>query len=132
MANTEKKVVIDNNWYISFLIKKDDSQLNVVLSYYDIELIISNDLVDELRNTITRKKFRQYFSIEYANSFVDRLLQTASLINVTTPLQNWCRDIKDNYLLALSKDSNANYLITGDGDLLTLEKFENTQIVTLP
>ncbi|MEH2030170.1 MAG: hypothetical protein V7K67_10930 [Nostoc sp.] len=37
---------------------------------------------------------------------------------------------KDNYLLALSKDSDANFLLTGDQDLLEIAKFENTEIVT--
>ena len=41
-----------------------------------------------------------------------------------------CRDPKDNFLLALAKDSKADYLITGDSDLLTLEQFETTKIVT--
>jgi len=58
--------------------------------------------------------------------------QRAIFVNVTTPLQNWCRDVKDNYLLALSKDADADYLITGDKDLLVLKQFENTLIVTLP
>lgn len=40
-----------------------------------------------------------------------------------------CRDPKDNYLLALAKDSQANFLITGDGDLLTLTSFEGTEIL---
>jgi len=57
--------------------------------------------------------------------------QRAIFVNVTTPLQNWCRDVKDNYLLALSKDADADYLITGDKDLLVLKQFENTLIVTL-
>ena len=42
-----------------------------------------------------------------------------------------CRDPKDNYLLALAKDSNADYLITGDTDLLVLKEFEKTKIVKL-
>jgi uncharacterized protein len=41
-----------------------------------------------------------------------------------------CRDPKDNYLLALAKDSSADFLITGDRDLLVLERFDRTQIVT--
>ncbi len=41
-----------------------------------------------------------------------------------------CRDTKDNFLLALAKDGNADFLITGDKDLLVLEKYENTQILT--
>lgn len=40
-----------------------------------------------------------------------------------------CRDVKDNYLLALAKDTNAHFLITGDEDLLVLSKFGNTQII---
>ena len=34
-----------------------------------------------------------------------------------------CRDPKDNYLLALAKDAKADFLITGDQDLLVLKIF---------
>jgi len=40
-----------------------------------------------------------------------------------------CRDLKDNYLLSLAVDSKADFLITGDYDLLILEKIENTNII---
>ena len=42
-----------------------------------------------------------------------------------------CRDPKDNFLLALAKDAGADYLITRDDDLLILQKFESTAILTL-
>jgi uncharacterized protein len=42
-----------------------------------------------------------------------------------------CRDEDDNFLLALAKDSKADFLITGDKDLLVLKQFENTSILTL-
>lgn len=35
-----------------------------------------------------------------------------------------CRDEKDNYLLALAKDSQADFLMTGDKDLLVLQLVE--------
>jgi predicted nucleic acid-binding protein len=38
---------------------------------------------------------------------------------------------KDNFLLALAKDGKAHYLLTGDKDLLDLEKFGKTRIVTI-
>lgn len=44
---------------------------------------------------------------------------------------NVCRDWKDNFLLALSKDAKADYLISGDKDLLDLRKFGKTKILTL-
>lgn len=43
---------------------------------------------------------------------------------------NFCRDEKDNFLLNLAVDGNADYLITGDKDLLVLEKIEKTKILT--
>jgi uncharacterized protein len=42
-----------------------------------------------------------------------------------------CRDSKDNFLLALAKDGKADYLLTGDKDLLELVQFGNTRIETL-
>ncbi|MGG7664755.1 putative toxin-antitoxin system toxin component, PIN family [Dyadobacter sp. BHUBP1] len=42
-----------------------------------------------------------------------------------------CRDPKDNFLLALALDSNADFLITGDADSLVIEQIGKTRIITL-
>jgi putative PIN family toxin of toxin-antitoxin system len=42
-----------------------------------------------------------------------------------------CRDDKDNFLLALANDGKASHLITGDKDLLVLEKLNETEILTI-
>lgn len=55
--------------------------------------------------------------------FID-LLQVESFVTV-------CRDPKDNFLLALAKDGKADYLLTGDKDLLALIKFGKTKIKTI-
>ena len=62
---------------------------------------------------------------------VSRLQSVAELIEVHSIIEV-CRDPKDNFLLALAKDGSADYLITGDKDLLIMKEFENTKIVTLP
>lgn len=56
--------------------------------------------------------------------------QATILVNIKSEI-NLCRDVKDNFLLSLAKDSNSDYLITGDMDLLILEKVGKTKIVTL-
>ena len=40
-----------------------------------------------------------------------------------------CRDPKDNYLLGMAISSNADYLISGDSDLLDLREIEDTRII---
>jgi len=54
----------------------------------------------------------------------------AIFIEVTSEI-NTCRDPKDNFLLSLSVDGNATYLLTGDKDLLIMKKFGKTKIITI-
>ncbi|MBX3242605.1 MAG: putative toxin-antitoxin system toxin component, PIN family [Chitinophagaceae bacterium] len=42
-----------------------------------------------------------------------------------------CRGPKDNFLLSLSVDGNADLLLTGDRDLPELGKFGGTTIITI-
>ena len=51
------------------------------------------------------------------------------LIRVESKI-NECRDPKDNFLLSLSVDGKADFLVTGDSDLLVLGKIEKTKIVS--
>jgi predicted nucleic acid-binding protein len=39
--------------------------------------------------------------------------------------------VKDNFLLSLAKDSNSNYLLSGDKDLLEIQKLGKTKIITM-
>lgn len=55
--------------------------------------------------------------------FID-LIKVKSIVKV-------CRDPRDNFLLALAKDGSADYILTGDKDLLDLVKFGKTQIKTI-
>ena len=72
MENTGIRVVIDTNWYVSFLFKKGASRINTVLLNYEIEIVISSDLIKELINITQREKFRKYFSAEDARLFIER------------------------------------------------------------
>jgi uncharacterized protein len=51
------------------------------------------------------------------------------LVKVTS-VTDVCRDKKDNYLLALSKDGGADLLVTGDEDLQVLGSFGKTVILS--
>ena len=56
------------------------------------------------------------------DAFID-LIDVQSIVTI-------CRDPKDNFLLALAKDSKADYLLTGDNDLLDIKNFGKTKIIT--
>lgn len=130
MAKSNTSIILDTNWYISYLIKSSDSRLTTILNEEDINIISSDKLIEELRSKIHSKKFRKYFSIVEAEQFIELLKEVTLLYNPTSSIEI-CRDPKDNFLLAPAKDSKADFLITGDKDLLVLKQFENTSIITL-
>ena len=57
------------------------------------------------------------------------LIKAMEIIEPVTHVEI-CRDPDDNKFLECAKDSHALYIISGDKDLLIIEKFENVQIVT--
>ncbi|HEX9827678.1 MAG TPA: putative toxin-antitoxin system toxin component, PIN family [Flavobacteriaceae bacterium] len=122
-----KKIILDTNLWISFLITKKFSQLDELIENKKITLIFSDELIEEFIDVVSRPKFKKYFSKKDIEKILEYFDQFGELIKVKSDIQI-CRDEKDNFLLNLSIDSKANYLITGDKDLLALEKIENTKI----
>lgn len=94
-----------------------------------VVLIFSNELLEEFIDVVSRPKFKKYFSKKDIEKFLAYFDQYGELKKVTSDIK-LCRDEKDNFLLNLSVDSKADFLITGDKDLLILDKVVKTKIVT--
>ena len=127
----EISVVIDTNWWISLFLSKYKSPLTDLFLNKKLIVYRSYYLTQEICNVVIRPKFKGLFSINYFEDFIERYEKSTTLINVISRLA-LCRDEDDNFLLALAKDAKADFLITGDKDLLVLKKFEITSILTLP
>lgn len=62
MPNHKDKVVIDTIW-ISFLLSKNNSKLEDLLSEKLIVLLFREELVNEFTEVAKRPKFKKYFSL---------------------------------------------------------------------
>ena len=123
-----KKIILDTNLWISFLISKKFKSIDNLIENKKITLIFSDELISEFIEVVNRPKFEKYFSKNDIEKILDYFDQYGKLIEVKSEIKI-CRDEKDNFLLNLSIDSKADYLITGDNDLLVLEKIERTKIM---
>ena len=123
------KIIIDTNLWISFLIGKQLASLKSLLVEQTIQPILSEQLLQEIILVTQRPKLKKYFPQSKVNELIELLKIIGLTINIHSKI-TLCRNAKDNYLLALAKDSQANFLITGDKDLLELQQFESTKIVT--
>jgi putative PIN family toxin of toxin-antitoxin system len=124
------RIIIDTNLWVSFLLTKQFSFLDDFLENGKIQLIFSQDFLDEFVDVINRPKLRKYFSDENLDLILETIEQYAEFITVNSNI-NVCRDPKDNFILSLAKDGSADYLITGDQDLLVIKRFEKTEIITI-
>ena len=122
-------IVLDTNLWISYLISNRLIKLDLLLAEGKARLIFSEELLQEFLEVAGRPKFRKYFSEDDIRELLDLFEYYGNLVEVVSVV-DICRDPKDNFLLALAKDSRADYLITGDNDLLDLKEFESTKIVT--
>lgn len=123
------RVVLDTNLWISFLISSRYNQIDKLIEDHKIILLFSNESLEEFIDVVSRPKFKKYFSKREIKKVLEYFDQFGELIKVKSDIKI-CRDEKDNFLLNLCVDAKADYLITGDKDLLILEKIDNTVILT--
>ena len=115
------KVIVDTNIWISFLIGKNLKGLQNQIDSQFIKIISCNEQLHELADVFNKPKFKKYFTHDQITEFFELFDEFSELIAIKT-VSNICRDPKDNYLVSLAIDSKADFLITGDKDLLELEK----------
>lgn len=129
MQNKTSRIIIDTNLWISFLITKDFTKLDDIIFSRKCILVFSQELLEEFLAVAKRPKFRRFFSPSDIEDILETIEEYADFVNVTTTVEV-CRDPKDNFLLSLSIDGKADYLLTGDKDLLDLKTFSTTTIIT--
>jgi putative PIN family toxin of toxin-antitoxin system len=127
-----KKVVLDTNVLISALIQR--SYPNLIL--YDfvierqVELCISDDLIEEYLDMLNRPKFSKYPDFGIKAEFV--LSQILEISKKFEPKEqiDIISDKDDNKILELAVESNADFIITGNTNDFTMNCFRNTKIVS--
>ena len=101
-----------------------ESIMEVCLSEH--EIVLSDDLFDEILRNLRLK-------IKLPTNIVDNiceLLREHANISIPEPLaSDVCRDPDDIKILGLAVASNADYIVTGDKDLLILKNFQDIPIL---
>ncbi len=128
-TKTKHRIVIDTNLWISFLLTSDYSKIDPLFSSKYIVLLFSQELIDEFIEVAQRPKFRKYFSLADLEDLLTKVRTKAEFISITSNI-DICRHPNDNFLLALAQDGKATHLITGDKDLLVLQKIGKSKIIT--
>ena len=129
------RVVIDTNVLISglFGIKNSPSfQILLALRSQKIILVTSPIILAEVEEVISRERIikRTKMSVDERADFLDKLIERSDITAGKQLLQLVGSDVKDDKFLACGFEAKADYIITGDEDLLVLKEYKGTKIIT--
>ena len=121
------RVVIDTNVYISSLLFKGKAREVYDACIANTEVFISDFIIVELSDKL-HAKFS--VSLKTVRDIIKSILSVVEKTTITSTLPNVCRDKDDNHILQLCETVSADFLITGDKDLLVLVNYKSTQILS--
>jgi putative PIN family toxin of toxin-antitoxin system len=96
-----------------------------------IKLVMSDDLLTEFVDAISRPRFRRYIKRNRLKKFRRVLLQKAEFSTVKIHLPQVTVDPDDNIVVETAYSANAKYIVSGDKHLLTLMEFKGIKVVTI-
>ena len=124
------RIILDTNVLISAIFFDTGNEAKILDQVIKGEaaLVSSLDTLQELRETLAAPRF-QLTTLEVLNIF--QLIVSISEIVLAPPnAEVKCRDTDDQKFLDCAAGGNADFLITGDGDLLEIRRLGRTKIIT--
>lgn len=123
-------MVLDTNVLISaHLLENSVSKKALDLAFRNCSVLYSEETIKEFEFVIQRSKFDRFLTKEIRVEALSLFSKLGISIQIQSSFEV-CRDPKDDKFLQLIFDGRADYLITGDLDLLKLNPFQETQILS--
>ena len=93
----------------------------------NVSAYMNEEILMEYNVTVSKvaRKSKQHINQELFDRFMDKgeVVESVASVNV-------CRDPTANKFIACAVDAKAIYVVSGDKDLLTVERYEDVEIVT--
>ncbi len=122
------RVVVDTNVLVSVLVGHGKPKLLVLRLFETHSLALSNKMLAELMDVLSREKFN-VIKPSKVGRFLSLLAGGSKLVNPSSISRVVPEDPDDDLVLATAEAGDADYIVTGDRHLLSLNEFRGTRIV---
>ena len=124
------KLVLDTNIFISAFYWGGSPQkiLDRIIKGID-ELYISDEILNEISAVMSRPKFKS--TPEIIEKYIKTIEKFGKKISISGKIKGICRDKEDDDKIECGITSGADFLITGDDDLLILGSYQNLKILSV-
>jgi uncharacterized protein len=121
------KIVLDSSVIVAAFAAHGLCEAVFELCLDSHQLLISTDLIDELKVALCKKIKLPSETVE---SITALILENAMIVVPASIPKDSCRDPNDLHILGLAAAGDAEYIITGDNDLLVLQSFRGCCILS--
>ena len=120
-------VVLDTNIWVSALAFGGVAGKILTRGFQADQLAVSDFIETEVLRVLTGKFTRP---VPEVREKLNAALNKAIRVRITHEIRGICRDPDDDAILETAWKAKADYLVTGDKDLLVLKEFRGTKIIT--
>jgi len=129
---TSLKLVIDTNILVSAALSAKGAPARLVRgALAQHRLVFSQLTFDELRTRLYRPKFDPYIHLENRERLLHDMSAAAIWVDIGEPAV-FCRDRDDDKFFATALQAQADYLISGDNDVLDAPSVVALRVISAP
>ena len=122
------RAVFDTNVLIAaFLTEGLCSGLLIRARKQAFNLVLCDDIIREFEGILIKKFKLTSTDISEISAIVSEA--ASGILHKLNPIPNICRDPNDDMMIACAIDATADYIVTGDEDLLTLKRYKDIIIM---
>jgi len=125
------RLVLDTNTLLSaFLFSGNEAKLLEKIICGEVHAFISEDILEEFDRILDKPKLKRMLESESTTkSSIESILFLEFLLMFPKERISACRDPADDMILECAVEAKADYIISGDEDLLILGEFRGIKIV---
>lgn len=119
------KIVLDTNVFISGIFwSGSPHQVLMLWAKNKIDLLVTKKILNEYLRVLHKIDYKGHLAQKWGAFVLENsvILEDKELVQI-------CRDPEDNKFLNCAITGGANYLVSGDDDLLTLKMIRSTEII---
>jgi uncharacterized protein len=124
------RVAIDTNVLVSAIIDNGKHRSLLLKLLQEHTVLLSSMILAELADVITRDNFA--ITDSEVNRFLSSLTKISKIIQDKPRFKIIIEDPDDDVILNAAYNGKADYIITGDKNLLTWKKFKSIKIINVP
>jgi putative PIN family toxin of toxin-antitoxin system len=128
------RAVLDANVIVSGAILKKGIPFELLAAWRrrEWELVTSEQILDEIQRVLSFPKITRAYALtsQEITDLLWLLRSRATLVPGQLRIPPTSRDPEDDHILACAREGRADYIVTGDQDLLPLDRFEGIPIVS--